>query len=165
MSLSPSSHFCYLSPPALYLSILPTHNLFHYVSPFPSRSNSPSPSHPFLLSLSSFHFLSVPLTLIPPLGVWMRFSLAASRSVFQLQPRTTPRRCNNCGGDPAARSTVQMHMQVRVLPPLSAGVTWGHCVVLAALLECVCLFVYRHLSSAVTPPGPPLRSRSGPLWQ
>lgn len=77
------SPFCYLSPPALYPSILPAHNLFHYVSPLSSRSNSLSPSLPPFF-LSSFHFLSIsPSLLILPLGVRMRgFWLAASRSVY-----------------------------------------------------------------------------------
>lgn len=57
VSLLLSSHFCHFSPPALYLSILPAHNLFHYVSPFSSRSNSP-PSSLRSLVLSSFHFLN-----------------------------------------------------------------------------------------------------------
>lgn len=95
MSLLPSCHFRYLSPHVLYLSILPTHNLFHYISPSPP--NSLNCSLPFCyLCLSFFLFLSISLPLILHLGVRM----LSCR--FQLKSQTLPQILyNSCGSDPA----------------------------------------------------------------
>lgn len=127
-----------------------------------------APPIPFLPSLSFIHLLSVSRTLILPLGVRMRFSLAASRSVFSATTADDasqlwklwrrPRREEYRAGAHAGQGPASPFVG-------GGGVMRGHYVVLALLLECVCLFVYHHLSSTVTPPGPPLRSRSGPLWQ
>lgn len=104
MSLLPSSHFSYLSPPALYLSILPTHNLFHYVPPIPSRSNSPSPSLPFYSPCLSFIFCQFPLSFHPLSWCQDTRFLACDvkvRFFSYSHDRRTPHRCDNPGSDPA----------------------------------------------------------------
>lgn len=158
MSLLPSSHFCYLSPLAFYLSILPTHNLFHYVSLILSRSNLLSPSLPFSCLCPFFFsiFCQFPLPLILPLGVRMR---AASRSVFSYhrQPLTAVAVTR-----PWA---LQMHTQVRVLPKL-----WGLYSVSPRQLGRTSLFVCLFIIICPLLPrlliDSPSGSRSGrPLWQ
>lgn len=142
---------------------------------FPSRCNSPSPLLPLLYSLCLAHFLSIsPSLLILPLAVRrMRgFSPAVSRSGFFFFFSFNRR---HLFADVTRLAATQPWapentMQVRILPssPPSfiRGYVGSRCCFGRAAVCFACLFVYHHLSSAVTPPGPSLRFlRSGPLWQ
>lgn len=171
MSLCLSSHLCYLSPPLLpYLSISPTHNLFHYVSLIPSLSlsNSLSPSLPFFpLYLS---FLSFSVNFSPKSSSWCsdaRFSCSqCSRSVFRFLIRDvkTLAVAPACSTSPWLQSEMQMNMYVGIWPLRAfTGYSRSLCRFGRVLLECVCLFIICPLLSRllVHPPG----CVQGPLWR
>lgn len=131
VSLRPSSHLCYLSPPSL--SICPSCLLITYST----LTHSPSHLILFLCLLSPFHSLSVNL----PSWCWEISPWQKPSSLFDVKDVITL---------VTVREPMQMCSQVRPGPLVG-----GRDDVLAVLLRRACLFVYHHLSSAVTPPSAP----------